>query len=98
VKVLGTTEVVLSVDDKANENDSKNDNEEEDIVNDEDYKVKDEEDKDEEDEEDEDDVDDDDGKVVRLTSKNEAHSYQDDDSMAFINSDKDKDDEKLPES
>jgi hypothetical protein len=90
VKVFGTAEVVLSVDDKANEGDSKNDIEEEDIVDDEDYKVKDEEDKDE------DDVDDDDDKVVKLRSKNEEHSYQDDDSTVLISSNKDKDDEKLP--
>ncbi len=81
---------MLSADDKANGDDYKNDTKEEDIVDDEDYKVKDEEDKDE------DDVDDD--KVVRLTSKNEEHSYQDDDSMALISYDKDKDDEKLSKS
>jgi hypothetical protein len=50
-----------------------------DIVNDEDYKEK--------DEDDEDDVDDDDDKVVRLTSKNENHSYQNDDSMVLISFD-----------
>ncbi len=69
-------EAVLNADVKANEDDFENDIEEEDIVDDENYKEKDEEDKDE------DDVDDD--KVVRLTSKNEEHSYQDDDSMVLI--------------
>ncbi|CAK9276982.1 unnamed protein product [Sphagnum jensenii] len=54
VKVLGTIKAVLSVDDKANEDDFENDAEEEDIINDKDYKEK-----------DEDDVDDDD-KVVKL--------------------------------
>ncbi len=67
-------EAVLNADVKANEDDFENEIEEEDIVDDENQK--DEEDKDE------DDVDDD--KVVRLTSKNEEHSYQDDDSMVLI--------------
>jgi hypothetical protein len=40
MKVLGTIEVVLSVDDKADKDDSKNDTKEEDIVDDEDYKEK----------------------------------------------------------
>jgi hypothetical protein len=71
VKVIGTRKVMLSVDDKVDEDDSKNDIEEEDIVNDEDYKEKDEEDKDENDEDDVVDDDDDDDKVIRLTSKNE---------------------------
>ncbi len=63
VKVLGMVEIMLSVDDKADENDYENDTEEEDIVDDEDYEEK--------DEDDEDDADDDDDKVVKLTSKNE---------------------------
>jgi len=37
VKVLGTIEVMLNVDDKVDENNSDNDIEEEDIINDEDY-------------------------------------------------------------
>jgi hypothetical protein len=68
VKVLGTIEVMLNVDDKVDEDDSHNDIEEEDIINDEDYKEKDKEDKHEGGE---DDVDD---KVVRLISMNEEHS------------------------
>jgi hypothetical protein len=38
VKILGTTKVMLSADDKVDEDDFENDIEEEDIVNDEDYK------------------------------------------------------------
>jgi hypothetical protein len=87
VKVFGTVEVVLNVDDKANEDDSENDIEEEDIIDDEDYKEKDEEDKD----------DDDDDKVVRLASKNEKHFYQDD-SMVLISSNENENDEELPKS
>jgi hypothetical protein len=67
VKVFGTTKAMLSVDDKADKNNYKNDTKEEDIVNDEDYMDK--------DEDDEDDVNDDDDKVVRLASKNEEHSH-----------------------
>jgi len=37
VKVLGTIEVMLNVDDKVDEDNSDNDIEEEDIINDEDY-------------------------------------------------------------
>ncbi len=86
VKVLGSAKAMLSVDDKANKYDFENDNEEEDIVNDENYKEKDEDD------------DDDDDKVVKLASKNEDHSYQEDDSMVLISFDENKDDEKLPKS
>ncbi len=50
VKVLGMVEVVSSVDDKVDEDDFDNGINEEDIINDEDYKDKDEEDKDEDDE------------------------------------------------
>ncbi len=56
----------MNADDKADEDDFENDTNEEDIVDDEDYKEKDDEDKNENDE---DDVDDDD-KVVKLTMKN----------------------------
>ncbi len=76
---------MLNVDDKANKNDYEN---EEQIINDEDYKEK-----------DEDDVDNDDDKVVKLTSKNEEHSYQEDDfGTVLINSNKDKYGEELPKS
>jgi hypothetical protein len=91
VKVLGMAEAMLSDDDKVDKHDYENDTEEEDIVDDEDYKEK-----------DKDDEDDDDDKVVRLTSKNEEHSYQENDSMVLISFDEDKDededDEKLPKS
>jgi len=86
VKVLGTIEVMLNVDDKVDENNSDNDIEEEDIINDEDYKEKDEEDKHEYEEDEEDDVDD---KVVRLISMNEEHSCQNDDSMVLISFEED---------
>ncbi len=86
MKVLGTIEVMLNVDDKVDEDDYDNDIEEEDIIDDEDYKEKDEEDKHEDEEDEEDDVDD---KVVRLISMNEKHSYQNDDSMVLINFEED---------
>jgi len=86
VKVLGTIEVMLNVDDKVDEDNYDNDIEEEDIIDDEDYKEKDEEDKHEDEEDEEDDVDD---KVVRLISMNEKHSYQNDDSMVLINFEED---------
>jgi hypothetical protein len=89
LKILGMTEVMLSVDDKANEDDFENDIEKEDIVDDEDYMDKDEDDKDDVD-------DDDDDKVVMLTSKNEKRFYQYDDSTVLISFDQDKDDENLP--
>jgi hypothetical protein len=78
-------EAVLSVDDKADEDDSENDTKEEDIVDDENYNERDKEDKDEDDEDDVDD-DDDDDKVVRLTSKNEEHSYENDVILHFFSS------------
>jgi hypothetical protein len=84
VKVLGLTEAMLNANDKVDKDDYDNDTEKEDIVIDEDYKEKDEDD------------DDDDGKVVKLTSKNEQHSYQKDDSMVLIIFYKYEDDEKLP--
>ncbi len=87
VKVLGVAEVVLSANDKADENDFENDTKEEDIVDDEDYTEKDEKDKDE---------DDDDDKMVKLASMNEDHFYQDDDSMVLISFEENEDDEKLP--
>jgi hypothetical protein len=90
VKVLGMVEAMLSANDKADENDFENDIKEEYIINDENYKEKDEKDKDE------DDVDDDDDKVVRLASKNEKHSYQDDDSMVLISFDENENDKELP--
>jgi hypothetical protein len=83
-------EAMLSANDKADENDFENDIKEEYIINDENYKEKDEKDKDE------DDVDDDDDKVVRLASKNEKHSYQDDDSMVLISFDENENDKELP--
>jgi hypothetical protein len=79
VKVLGSIEAMLSVNDKVDKDDFENDIEEEDIVDDEDYKEKDE--------------DDDDGKVVMLACKNEEHFYQEDDSMALINFYEGEDDE-----
>ncbi len=88
VKVFGTIETMLNVDDKANKNDYDNVTKEEDIINDEDYKEK-----------DEDDVDNDDDKVVKLTSKNQEHFYQEDDfGMVLISSDKDEYGEELPKS
>jgi hypothetical protein len=36
--------------------------------------------------------------VVRLTNKNEEHSYQENDSMVLISFDEDEDDEELPKS
>ncbi len=89
VKVLGMAEAMLSVDDKVDKDDYENDIKEEDIVDDENYKEK-----------NEDDEDDNDDKVVKLASKNEEHSYQENDSMVLISydEDEDKDDEKSPKS
>jgi hypothetical protein len=86
VKVFGIVKTMLSVDDKVNKGDYENDTEEEDIIDDKDYKEK---DKDDED-------DDDDDKVIKLASKNEEHFYQKDDSMVLINYDEYEDMKKYP--
>jgi hypothetical protein len=66
VKVLGMAEAMFSVDDKVDKDDYENDIKEEDIVDDENYKEK--------NEDDEDDEDDNDDKVVKLASKDDEKS------------------------